>query len=454
MQNSALPPPLATSTPKDCSEEHPAEAVSHSYIKALALHDLVMPTETNRSDFATELAEDDGMNDLRGKIHEINSRYITHELRAAALRVLMTTKPNSGLISNLSSTSSTKLRDKLPEVAVAAPRLEALPVELVENIARGLTVQDFAAFRLSTRTLHDKTNYAFTKQFFEKRVIDLEWQSLRRLAIILNHATLGRAIKHLVVMVEEEGRFLRDAKPRNRYGHFGEDYRNRGGNDSAQARSLQTILDRTLSRIPVLMSLEFRATTAYSMSSQAIAIAFAAIALSGTKIRSLRIGGQHDAERGIFFDHGGRLRTILTQENKSLRRSLESLTWLELSWTQETREPECECTNSLLMLSPTVEVLVLWENKLETEMNSVDYLNSFRTPLPKLRVVKLCDPNLDATGRYWRSVVAFLQRCGGSVEELHICRTQRPPSKFDIMLAERVGKELHIAKVEIHGMAR
>jgi hypothetical protein len=430
-----------------------------------------MNPQLKRQYHELELRSDDGMGELRSEVHKITRNHITHEERGAALRALMTAPRPKATVS--ASSASKELR--LQEHPVVAPRLQALPVELTESIALHLDPTSFGTFRLSCRALRYKSSHCFVKKFFTRRILRLNWVSMRRLSIIQNSECFNAAIKELVIRVEDEGRFC---KPTNhvRIASQNRLYHSMNGNrvidraryDSSQGQQIEMMLDRIMYRLPVLKSLRFVSEQSNnskhrnSMSNHAISMVLAAIASRGTKIHTLYMGGS-EAKEFICRDYHGHhaLQKVLSRDAAALKRAFETLKHLDISWSstyrearQETQSTVDDFPNSLLKVTPYLETLTLrdpghvWRGF--EPYSQIAYLDHFLVSLTKLKSVELEVPGLCAGGKSLAVMKRFGEKCCGQVEQV-ILRGLTGVSKQQAnVVAQRMRDELGVVNVEIH----
>jgi hypothetical protein len=355
-------------------------------------------------------------------MHDIVPRNSRHEESAEASHKPIANDSTSHKGKSLKSCAASSI---LEGIALVAPRLELLPVELIENIGNYLPRQDFVTFRQSNSILCDRSMHIFTKRFFERRVISLRLESLQHLTIILNDAKLGSAIKHLVIWVETHSTFFATQQRSRSMLGSSTWYQQVSG----QATLLQAMLNQTLNNIPALASLDLQAKYPDGMSPSAVAMVMVAMASSSNKLHALRIGGcrvrffHENLWIGGFFDSSYKIQTVLTQECKNLRRTFGSLKHLEFSWNAAdfvVSEQDSECTNKLLSLTSSIEVLTIYEQGFQKNNCKIDCLSTIAEHLPKLRTLNIFDPFLDATNRYLKGLARFLQTYGAKVEEVHI----------------------------------
>jgi len=392
-----------------------------------------------------ELAENDNMQQLRQQVHQIMKTHISHEARGTALRELMASTQR--LLSAASSPQVMKARLQKSTAGVK-PKLESLPVELVESIACYLTKWSFGAFRLASKTLHDKSSHVFTKRFCEQRSIKLEWESLRQLALIFTRPNLLQALKHLVIDVEGECDFLAGARTTH-----SQDWQSPWRpDDSSKAKSLMYMLDRTFSRLSNPVTIEFRSDSRHAMSSHAVAMVLAAIASSRTKVHALHLGGGGLTERGNYHDHDKRMFTIWEQDEQDLRRCFEGLKMLELSWVQpRSARSECQFVNALCSSAPNLETLTVWELQLE---DGAYYLDCIRTQLQMLKVLTMFDiPVVDGNDKYGGCLVRFVQRCAPKLEQLHVWK-YREQAAIDAKFVKKLEDRLTNVKVILYEQSK
>jgi hypothetical protein len=385
----------------------------------------------------------------------------------------MTAKPDAAHVIGAASRGKSKV--KYQEYVAVAPALEAMPIELIENITQYLSLREFGTCRLSSRMLRDKSTYYFIKRFFEKRTIELEWESLRRLAIIESRELLGPAIKHLVVKVEEEGHFCSMNTQMSNVGivrRTGPNYADRPGTiiqDFGKARQVEMMLDRILDRLPLLASLAFevqkppRLGAAFpdgnaAMSSLAISLVLASVASCGTKIQSLYIGGECDNGAGSYIEHHRDIENVIASDAMRLKRAFRSLKLIELSWgpwrhypndDETTFSSETNFPNSLLKMAPDLETLILRDPRYENHSNQSTYLDYFRVPLPKLKSLKLYDPNFTASDRDQRHLKGFIKKYANNLKEVYIGRLSSSAVGQAAAFARTARDELELEKFEI-----
>lgn len=307
-------------------------------------------------DADTQLPANDGMLLLRREIQGIWNTFSKHEDRAAALRQIH--------IRNVarSSSRSGELVPQRPYDTVIRhpyiePKLQKLPVELIETIASFLDKRSFMELRYTGRAMRDGSSHGFLRRFFETRTAVLGWESLRRLAVVVAQPNLRGAVKHLVFLVENEVVFLGEQGGDEAMGiPVSEGWR---PDTCPKAKSWLYLLDRVFTNLSGVKGVSFRAKQGYAMSSHAIALVLAAVAGSGLKVGGLSLGGE-DAERcGDFCDYRGRVATLLKQERAALGRCFQGMKRLEMFWYAEDDVPECSMTKGLLPLTPNLETLVV-----------------------------------------------------------------------------------------------
>ncbi|KIW00122.1 uncharacterized protein PV09_08304 [Verruconis gallopava] len=395
-----------------------------------------------------ELGEDDGMAELRARVHEINRRFNTHEERGAALRSLMMSRPKQA--PSASSAWSSDTRPRPSKTAAVEPRLEALPVELVESIVLHLDLLDFGRFRQACSALQQKSLPFFTKAFFTTRTVRLNWPSMRHLALLQMQAHLGTAIKDLIVLVEEEGRFCasvsRTAMPLLRRTR---DFACEAPYDANRLRQIETMLDRIFERLrSPLRSLTVRVTGSPRgasggrgrMSNMALSVIFSALASSGVKVLKLSVGGRSadGAISSVYADTSldgcEPLDAALLRESARLGRVLDRLTVLELCWSPIHRFGFADLAdageqgsptgfpNSLLRLAPNLEKLVLRGGQEGRggagHRGSVPSLERLVVPLPKLQALDLFTPAFLVEGGHLQILRQFKRRCCNRLEDV------------------------------------
>ncbi|KAK0636089.1 hypothetical protein B0T17DRAFT_67629 [Bombardia bombarda] len=79
-------------------------------------------------------------------------------------------------------------------------KLHELPTEIIEQIARSLSLADLTNFRLTCRDVASRTNGPTFRSYFETRTTDLSAASLDRLAAISTSANFKSSIKKLTVL--------------------------------------------------------------------------------------------------------------------------------------------------------------------------------------------------------------------------------------------------------------
>lgn len=250
-----------------------------------------------------EIPENDGKQQLRKEIHKILHSKYTHEEQGSALRDLMTQpyRTAAGTLENENDSQGSthkNLKPQLPPNTLIAPMLEELPVELVEGIALNLDAKDFYNLRLASKTLMVKSMHYFRKQFFTRRCLLMDWNSLRKFVILLNDPVLEihPVIQHVSVKCPELI-MQQQLSPRNRWSNP----------HPPNFSPLAPLLDRVFGRIQSLKSLEFVGvtdangprrylppSTNETVAAQCVLVVLDALAQGVTKLGHLSLGCKLD----------------------------------------------------------------------------------------------------------------------------------------------------------------
>jgi hypothetical protein len=406
---------------------------------------MIMAMKRLRED--AELPEDDGMYLLRREIQGIWWTFSKHEDRAAALRQIAM---RGGRINNRGEPKPQRPCKPIIAEHNVEPKLRDLPVELVENIASYLDRRSFTELRLTGRAMRDGSNHAFLKRFFRTRTVMLEWESLRKLAVIVAQSGLRGAVKHIVFLVEGDVRFLNDELSLQEVEHAMDTPVPPDWTPATcpKAKSWLYLLERSFSSLRELRGLTFRAKEGYALSSHAIAMVFAAAASSGLKVQEMNLGGE-DADRcGDFCDYRGRVGTVLKRESSSLKRVFAGVKRLELLWYCGDDVPACSMTNTLLPLTPNLETLVVWD---VDGRNRFDYLDSLQSPLSKLKNLELHYSCIEKMGRYAKCVVGFVRRWARGATRIDLFLSGKVKVRDGERFAEGVRRNLDGVRVSVSG---
>jgi hypothetical protein len=333
----------------------------------------------------------DGMQEKRAKIHQIRDQCLTHEERGSRLCALM-------MESHRVATAPKVSKATLPVKEFIAPRLEELPVELIENIAVNCNLETLRMFRKASPILGAKSRHYFQRRFYTHRTIKIEYESLRRLMNVLNSEDLGSCLQDLTIIATE-----RECEGRNP--HFRPPYHRqmrgtvRFGRQTvmgsqqptdSSSNSLACLLDRIFSRINTLRSLrlvappykmanlgpeDFRAPEddqdLISLSDETLTMVIEAIASGSTQISQIELGSFDEFARASFDLKGLNMTTFEAHRNglKKLR-SVKAMTFKfqvqarpEFDHMGNLQEWDARDTAGfplfLLGLSPRLEVLNL-----------------------------------------------------------------------------------------------
>ncbi|KAB5511579.1 hypothetical protein GE09DRAFT_1295505 [Coniochaeta sp. 2T2.1] len=82
-------------------------------------------------------------------------------------------------------------------------RLEALPTEIISDIASKLHTEDVLALRLTSKTAEDKTFGGFSRFYFRKKQFMLTPDSLQCLVDISNHPKLRTVLQHVILSLDK-----------------------------------------------------------------------------------------------------------------------------------------------------------------------------------------------------------------------------------------------------------
>lgn len=255
----------------------------------------------NRARSRSLESEDDEVKRLRAKIQKIQHADLTFEDRGRELHRIITDSHRNPTKATGEASSSIINRKGLPQGESFQPRLTGLPVELVENIAIRLGLESLRQLRLSNKTLKVKTGYHFLKSFFTSRVVKPEWESIRRLIMIMNHPDLGSAIRDITVDVSLRHFAPAPASQHRNYGAPVSSRRMRQIGPSVgslNSQNLSSLLFRLFDKIPMLRSLNFRFSRGRECSAHVLESALDALASSGRLISSLSLG---DYDSKCFF---------------------------------------------------------------------------------------------------------------------------------------------------------
>jgi hypothetical protein len=80
-----------------------------------------------------------------------------------------------------------------------APRLEDLPVEMVEQIVTSLGYHDIAALRLTSRIIESKTSQGSFTAYFKHKNIELTMESLQTFERMTREDRMGRFLRHCTI---------------------------------------------------------------------------------------------------------------------------------------------------------------------------------------------------------------------------------------------------------------
>ncbi|KAB5571719.1 hypothetical protein GE09DRAFT_1053968 [Coniochaeta sp. 2T2.1] len=82
-------------------------------------------------------------------------------------------------------------------------RLEALPTEIISDIASKLRTDDVCALRLTSKTVEDKTFGGFSRFYFRKKQFMLTAESLQCLVDISHHPKLRTVLQHVILSLDK-----------------------------------------------------------------------------------------------------------------------------------------------------------------------------------------------------------------------------------------------------------
>jgi hypothetical protein len=399
-----------------------------------------------------ELPECDGMQEMRAKIHRICANNDTHQERGSQLRALMTesyriaTDPNAAR-----EASSKETRHVLPPNEIVAPRLEELPVELIENIAEHCNANDLGAFRCSSPILEAKSRHYFRQRFFTHRTVAIEWESLRKAVSILTNEKFGSALQQLTIIADR-----RESVFGSQHGRqtslpnmhvFGRRQTGSGYQQPADpSEKLQPILCRMFERIEKLRSLRLVSSSSVTSSlaaednpledpmqftplvTETLHMVLSAIAQGNAQISRLELGF-YDETRREYFDlrhlntrsielHGMGLRKLSSIKIMALNFRVRTDQFLPAWGTAEQSEQvTAEFPVSILNLVPKLEVLHL---AILSSREGASYA-TFATLALKCKLTNLIDCSLYDLRTTVQDLERFFRPCK-SIKKIHLHR--------------------------------
>lgn len=308
-------------------------------------------------------SEDEKVKQLRAKIQKIQHADCTFENRGQDLYSLVTESHRNAIQASEDAAASIISCTRLPCEDKFQPRLTGLPVELVENIAIRLPLEDLANLRLSCNTLKVKIGYHFAKKYFTSRVVKPEWDSIRRLIIIMNNPEFGSVVRDIAVDTCPRSPF--NPTPTFQRPNYGVPvYRRRLHQDSLppnvfDLHNLSSLLSRLFDKIPRLRSLNFRVfgssidtpqtrlSGGRECSVDILESALNALVSSGRHINSLSLGN-YDSD--CFF-HLPSLNVNKLAASATLASIFKNITTLELAFLTSPDDIS-DIPSSLLNMTP------------------------------------------------------------------------------------------------------
>ncbi|KAE9964234.1 hypothetical protein EG328_010665 [Venturia inaequalis] len=390
-------------------------------------------------------SEDDEVKELRAKIQKMQHAHLTFEDRGQKLYSLTTESYR-----NATRRASEEARKSLPVGEKIQPRFTGLPVELVENIAIRLPAEIFAQLRLSCKTLEVKTRYYFAKKYFISRVVKPEWESIRRLIMIMNSPELGSVVRDVTI----------DAFPRSPYdGHHLRRHSSPLGVYHLQ--NLSSLLFRLFDKIPMLRGLNFRAIaspvgttleTRFGHSKECsvgvLESALDALASSGTPITSLGLG---HPDSDCFF-HLPDLHVSKLAASASLARLFQNITTLDLAFLTAPGDAS-NTLSRFLNMTPSVRDLALFFKNVQADpaVRLPNSLHAFHDVAVSADLRNLV--NVGLTGIQTPTTEGLRAFLGRSKETLKTVRI------VDVQLRERperrlkafLGEELALEEARVSG---
>lgn len=141
---------------------------------------------------------------LPAKVQKIQRADITFEDCGQKLHKLLTEPHRKAKGLAEKALYSKTSRKGLVPGEIFQPRLTGLPVELIDNIAIRLDVKFLGNFRLTCKTLKVKIAHHFLKEYLISRVVKPEWDSIRRLLMILDHPGIGSAVRDATIDASDQ----------------------------------------------------------------------------------------------------------------------------------------------------------------------------------------------------------------------------------------------------------
>ncbi|KAF2415386.1 hypothetical protein EJ08DRAFT_684445 [Tothia fuscella] len=433
-----------------------------------------------------KLPENDNRQQMRARIRNICDNASTHEERGKQLFEFMMEWREEGGIMVQEDKGRRMAKGKGKEESMAnvlpvkekfEPRLQELPAELIEGIVEGLGLIDFGNFRLVSRGLRRDSWHAFRRIFFKKRIIRIEWESLRRFVNILNYEECGSALKELGIDCSDYAPSTTAAAVPSQQRHPGLPGRNRFRGvrrEETRARAqvlsspLLDLLQRGFSRVTALQSLVIETSSPKPRGLGKGALKkgqFCPLKQQWhSKDRTARIAhlSLGSAERFPFscFRSSNLDAALLTEGRNGLKRAFKDMKTLDLSLLLDSDgifglqhdyspSPGTTFPADLLKLTPNLHNLNLAFGPTgdADALETFDQLIQSGVKFPLLRTCRIHSLAVTVPG-----LKQLFSSCPSTLKEVHLTAVTIHASKNIDEFYQLFGNEIQIEKGEMHGM--